>query len=132
MNTQFDFLQELNALLTEYAGSLRAARSSPLDEAGLKERYLQVYDLQSKVANRLHLLIESESFDTALPSFYSTSQMDVLLHGLKDAIQRTPVEAVVDRFFEANLDKFYMILGPNEGFPDDTPVPAPKPQVRED
>ena len=129
MNHQIEHLQELNSLLADYAESLTvtaAAANAPLTSQS-RDALLQVYDLQAKVARRIHDLLNAEGKDPAkaLSKPRVVGNPVRALSGFKKLVLETKLRRhesidriIADPKFNRRFEKLHTILGPNE-FPDD-------------
>jgi hypothetical protein len=127
MTSRFKRLQDLNELLTEYAGalSLEAARSPRAMDA-----LSHVYALQARTTEEIHSLLVAGDLKIDAPD--SARQADPLLDPFRRAIARSQTagadlgELLADPSFTEHFDRLYTILGPNTGFPDDDDPPVTK------
>ncbi|OYU82427.1 MAG: hypothetical protein CFE45_27375 [Burkholderiales bacterium PBB5] len=127
MNDQLEDLQALNSLLADYAESLTAAAGHAPLTPEAREALRQVYDLQSKVARRIHGLLGAGAEVTvaAAPKPKPLRKPNPAVSGFKEIVLQTKQrrhesldKIIRDPNFGRRFDRFNTILGPNE-FPDD-------------
>ncbi|MEX8520224.1 MAG: hypothetical protein AB3X44_17065 [Leptothrix sp. (in: b-proteobacteria)] len=120
MTTQLELLQELKALLADYADSLKTVGVGSIAS---KYTLPQVCDLQFKVEIKIDSLRDVDALNIDLSK--QAPQLEADLISFKDAIAQAREGSVGsidilnhDPIFIERIDRLYTILGPNE-FPDD-------------
>lgn len=152
MNHTIEHLQELNSLLADCAEILTAAAGHAPLTPQARDALRQVYDLQARVARRLHALLEAEGPRAATPRASSPLHTDPVLRNFRDAVRQSKqrqkgIEQLIgQRRLDDGLHRLHqmlgrtespgepptimLVLGPNK-FPDDVPSPPPRPEARE-